>query len=761
MKSSILFFLLISAFLGRTSCLLAASQQWTRVGNISEQAELMTDAVQLSNGDLVGAMYDGRLLRSTNEGLSWSVLHKALVSGTVTSLLADNSNTLYVTIDNQERGNSNKDVYFRSNDGGRTWSKLNMNIPGMEKQYYLRLYVQKLSGLLSCATSEGVFVSVDKGEKWRKLALKGTTTTQFTLIPCPQSDQLFVTSFGDNQIYQVSTTGEVKALGKLKGRSDVAHWTPTSFQSLILHCSKEICGLTNNPPFLFRSTDAGLSWDSVNFNLPITGSKNRVLNCWYDPLGTLYVSHSNGNCYTLKSGSSSWDSIQVPTPEKKIFKYLRLRTGALLALSYAGNTFTRDANTLQWSSATVPTRQRFWSLDRIGDVIVGRTLSKNYGATANSLQFSLYQPPLARNPTSKYIVNDSVAFVTQGSSFAYTSDGGSNWLTRPFFSDSSSVSVHVGAVHGQTICFVGWVNSRENKDHRSDMQMLVSTDAGLHWQIDSTAGAERVSMVDNILVHDNHIIIGTIGSDRFLHKTVGSEKFTYYDPEMDYLIGSKTCHTISQVCCNPLFFNNGDLLCIRDSAMYIRKANASRWAPLFHQPPKNDWTSLQKIVVHKNTETAELLVLSDRSNRICISVGGAPWREIEGDDNSKSDRYESFVAGNYNDNSLQLIANSASDGLWSTTVNGLSLFDQSKQTSDVEIRPNPASQAVVVTLKDQNPIISTVRVLNIDGAEQELKTLAIQNNSVSFDCSDYPSGNYVLEIQCAGSLITTTFVVQR
>lgn len=113
---------------------------------------VLNSASSDSYGNLWGATDSKEIVKSTDDGVNWTVMNKTLTNSFIQSLLLDSKNNIYAgTIDG---------VLF-SNDNGNTWKELTNGLNINNLQY---LVSDKKGNLYALAT--GVLRSTDHGESW-------------------------------------------------------------------------------------------------------------------------------------------------------------------------------------------------------------------------------------------------------------------------------------------------------------------------------------------------------------------------------------------------------------------------------------------------------------------------------------------------------------------------------------------------------------------------------------------------------------------
>ncbi len=143
---------------------------------------------------------DGLIQISENDGEVWRKISVKNIGAPSTAFVNDikadlfNENVVYISLDNHKYGDF-KPYFFRSNDKGKTWTKMVNNLP--EKTLVWRMvqdHVKK--DLLFLATEFGIYASFNGAKKWHQLK-GGLPTISFRdLAIQKRENDLVAASFG-------------------------------------------------------------------------------------------------------------------------------------------------------------------------------------------------------------------------------------------------------------------------------------------------------------------------------------------------------------------------------------------------------------------------------------------------------------------------------------------------------------------------------------------------------------------------------------
>ena len=156
----------------------------------------------LRPGILYAGTDDGRLWSSSNDGGSWTehtASVKGVPAGTYVSRIEPShfdSLTFYVAYDNHRRGDFTPYVVM-TKDGGKTFASIAGNLPtgGPDFAYVIREDL-KNPNLLFVGTDVGVYVSLDKGQRWQKFMAGLPTVPVMDLVIHPRDGELVAATHG-------------------------------------------------------------------------------------------------------------------------------------------------------------------------------------------------------------------------------------------------------------------------------------------------------------------------------------------------------------------------------------------------------------------------------------------------------------------------------------------------------------------------------------------------------------------------------------
>ncbi len=129
------------------------------------------------------AINGAAIIRSSNEGLSWSTLPASLSNGGITALAFAPDNTFFVS--------TSIEGVFRSTDKGVTWDQCNS---GMDNQQIATLTISK-NGDIYAGGIQGIYRSTNNGNHWKKQIINFGDTLKYALkLSINKKDIIFTAS---------------------------------------------------------------------------------------------------------------------------------------------------------------------------------------------------------------------------------------------------------------------------------------------------------------------------------------------------------------------------------------------------------------------------------------------------------------------------------------------------------------------------------------------------------------------------------------
>lgn len=259
-------------------------------------------AINKSNGYIFAVVESVGMMRSTDNGMSWTPKNSGLTSTSVQAIAINAKGELFA-------GTSSQGV-FRSTDHGESWVQVNTGIAASNLNIR-SLAVDSSNGeLFAGASSSGLYRSRDNGNTWTPLptGLTGAVTIQVLAIN-PASGIVFAGT--DNR-------------GILRSTNNGDTWTRIDTSSiyknvraLVVTASGAVFAGADSASVkraILRSTDNGESWEQVL--APSSSVAWFALNSsdhiWGGTTGSgIYVSSDNGGNWSLRNNGLRGYSIRT------------------------------------------------------------------------------------------------------------------------------------------------------------------------------------------------------------------------------------------------------------------------------------------------------------------------------------------------------------------------------------------------------------------------------------------------------------------
>jgi photosystem II stability/assembly factor-like uncharacterized protein len=256
-----------------------ATKRW-QVMNSGLAAATVTAITGLSNGDLVAAVSDQGLHRSTDHGLSWTRIGEEQGMLYVEFLLQSNA-ALYA---------ASTDWLHRSTDNGTTWERLNPS----DRFATCEGVAVDAQGNFYAAVSGSMYYSSDDGASW-EIRGEGLPSKASTAFARADDGTLYIAIYSEG-VFQSTDGGQ--------------QWTeltafPQDVNPYSLHCTENgtlYVGTAGDG--VFRSTDGGANWQHLIEGL----GDHYVRIIFTSPSGAVYCT-SNTGVYLLNAETATWISL--------------------------------------------------------------------------------------------------------------------------------------------------------------------------------------------------------------------------------------------------------------------------------------------------------------------------------------------------------------------------------------------------------------------------------------------------------------------
>ena len=236
------------------------------------------------NGEMYAATWGSGVFRSSDAGNSWEAVNKGL----------GNMSTLAITENNDKLFLGTASGVYTSTDNGDSWS-----FSGLKNHYIDCIAASGLKVFAGVSAGTGIFVSTDFGLSWDSCR----AITSF--IECIAVVDSIILG-GGNGIYRSTDNGLIwipadSGLSEMGGiyypsiNSIAVIYDSVNNRHANLFAASDVYGI-------FRSTDYGISWNSVGLNYQMVRSMttigSTILVGMLDS-GKVYVSTNNGNSWKL------------------------------------------------------------------------------------------------------------------------------------------------------------------------------------------------------------------------------------------------------------------------------------------------------------------------------------------------------------------------------------------------------------------------------------------------------------------------------
>ena len=224
------------------------------------------------SGDQGAALY-----RSTNNGENWEQLLDYFVNDICITL----SGEIYIGVDR---------YIFYSSDNGDTWIEKSNGLIDTEYRNRMHSIAEGTDGTLYVGTARGIYRSTDGGDEWLPPSNHKIYVYNLTVS---DDGSIFATA-GDSGVFKSTDKGVTwtKIIDKII--YEIIYNTVTKD---IFICNERIPKGANViiSSIVYRSTDLGASWESINNNGIPTNSRMITLLAFNPNTGQMYVAVWNNN----------------------------------------------------------------------------------------------------------------------------------------------------------------------------------------------------------------------------------------------------------------------------------------------------------------------------------------------------------------------------------------------------------------------------------------------------------------------------------
>lgn len=244
---------------------------WTAMNNGLRSTNINT--IITFGGELfAGTMYSG-VYKSSDNGANWSTFNNGIMAQTVQGLIYHDGVLYAGTLFNGVQ---------KSTDDGLTWVDASTGLSGNA----LNVTVLCIhNGVVFVGTDDGVYKTTDGGVTWLPTGLLGFKTTSLV----SSGGALLASSMYETTFYLSTDNGN--------------GWNTNSFVSKPANAGSAngelfVCTSDGN---IYKSSDHGSSWTSLNMPLPYNGYDGLLCASWFEGVD-FYA------CFNAKTGSNLWSS---------------------------------------------------------------------------------------------------------------------------------------------------------------------------------------------------------------------------------------------------------------------------------------------------------------------------------------------------------------------------------------------------------------------------------------------------------------------
>ena len=233
----------------------------------------------------------GGIWKSINSGVSWTPLTDYLPQIGVSGIAVDpnNSNIIYISTGDKDASDSYSIGVLKSIDGGINWSTTGLTFNNSYKGAGDLLINPSNSQMLWCATSTGVYRTINGGTSWTNQFSGNFTQGSLRIKP---NDPTVVYVSSRNKLYKSTDSGSTFlniGIADLPLDSGRLIFDVTAADSNLIYCLS--AGTSPNYDFqgIFKSTDGGTTFVDTG----LTSDLFENTQAWYDL--AFCVSQTNAN----------------------------------------------------------------------------------------------------------------------------------------------------------------------------------------------------------------------------------------------------------------------------------------------------------------------------------------------------------------------------------------------------------------------------------------------------------------------------------
>jgi len=500
-----------------------ADGQWNNVGPFGGNYLLSS-----ANGNTIFLndkyIFEERIFKSTNEGISWSLMGNFFFPISIGASLKATESYVF-------RGESNGTI-SRTNYGGQIWDNFIID------QYYNRVRaIESINGfLLAGVELHGIYKSTNNGVNWIDVNSNNTTGSVI---------KSFVSSV--NYTFALNETSRI-----FRGDASGENWqsvyfdTSITFNNITYFANDLFATTTANG--ILRSTDSGNSWEFVNnglTNLSISSLKSFGNN--------LFASSTENGIFTSSDLGASWIPVNNGLYRLKV-KDLFITNSAIYAGLGDGGIFYSTNYGSQWNNRNA----KFNHYNVTGALVSNNQFifsSTNQGilrSSDNGDNWEFFDEILPPNESAVMTVKDNYIF--RGNYFSGVSRSSDNGINWQFCATGLDITDVRSMTSNSQYVFAG----------RGNGIIYRTSNYGLDW-VSLNFGLPSGSL-NKIISFQSNLYVGTT-SGLYFSSNNGNN---WSNAGLNYYISDLTC-------------NGSYLFAVARDTVYRSSNNGINWAAIYYK----------------------------------------------------------------------------------------------------------------------------------------------------------------------------------
>jgi len=434
---------------------------WTKVSSELTNNNYYPD-LEYDGTTTVYAITYNALFKSTDEGLTFSVVNSSAFSGASKLKRAPNGN-IFVAVNQQ---------LLRSTDNGVTFAQTSLNAVGS----IVDIAINSLNQIFVSAYGQGIFRSIDNGTNWTD-----ADQSPFTGFPAINSFYSYRVTIANDVIYALTNLGPYKLSGSawslVKGSMPEA-----SFAGLLDASGSTLYLFNSNFSKFYSSTNAGVTWSVTGLNFPYS---NFSVNCLSVKSATeFYIGLGELGLFKTTDAGSSWNTAQSGIKAFYPYDIFEAPNGRLFQ-SYSGLGFYQSIdNGVSWDLNITGTNLNRYidgfakladnSILAFGNGVLRSTDNGNTWAVKNAVEFM----------TNLETSDGANLFYFTGTTIKKSTDQGATWATLPITGLPSVYSVTKIQIDGSNNIYLLLYNSSGGSVNQL-------------WKVNTSNAASQLTAVPN------------------------------------------------------------------------------------------------------------------------------------------------------------------------------------------------------------------------------------------------------------------------